>query len=421
MTAGQSVTGRFDPATRAIMPSQGSLALHLLRHGEVQRFTERLVRGHLDEPVSAAGEAQHQRLAAWWARHHGAPDVLLCSDLARCADLGARLAAATGATLRLDARLREQSMGAWEGRSWEDLTRADAPAVSAWWDGYATARAPGGESLADLEARVLPLWDEVARGGAGRVVLVTHIGVIRVLLCRLLGLPLGEALRFAPAAASHTALELARAGAVLQSCGERPWLRAPDADDAARPAGAAPRLALSGSAGTGKTTLGRRLAAALGLPFIEEGMRRRLAAGLDLHRCTPRDLERLMQELWDEQVGLEDAARGGFVADRSAADFAAFWMHYGLLHERERTEAWMARTLGRLPTYERVLLLPWGVLPLDDDGVRSTNRWSQFQFQATLEGLLVRHVPPGRLLRVLPSDDLESRLAAVLARLGARA
>jgi broad specificity phosphatase PhoE/nicotinamide riboside kinase len=419
VTGGQSVGGRFDAATRAIMPSQGSQALHLLRHGEVQRFTERRVRGHLDEPVSAAGLEQHARLAAWFARHHEPPELLLSSDLRRCRELGERLAVATGATLRLDPRLREQSMGAWEGRSWEELTRADPAGVTAWWDGYAQARAPGGESLQDLAARLEPLWDEIVRGGARRVALVTHIGVIRVLLCRLLGRPLEEALRWAPAAASHTSLTLAEAGAVLQSCGERPWLRVPD-DDSAAPLGSAPRVALSGSAGTGKTTLGRRLAEDLGVPFIAEGMRLRLESGLDLHHLSLRDIGSLLAELWQEQLEQEDAAQGGFVADRSAADFAAFWIHYGLIHDAERTEPWMESTLARLARYDRVLLCPWGVLPLTADGVRSTNRWTQFQFQCTVEALLARHAPPGRLLRVPPTDDLSARLALIRARLSRR-
>ena len=44
------------------------------------------------------------------------------------------------------------------------------------------------------------------------------------------------------------------------------------------------KLALSGSAGTGKTTLGRRLAAETGLPYVPEGMREWLERpGADIH------------------------------------------------------------------------------------------------------------------------------------------
>jgi hypothetical protein len=89
-----------------------------------------------------------------------------------------------------------------------------------------------------------------------------------------------------------------------------------------------------------------------------------------------------------------------------------------MIHDTDATEPWMERLLARLAGYDRVLLFPWGVLPLRDDGVRSTNRWAQFQFQVTLEGLLARRLPAGRLLRVPALDDLEARLAHVLARLG---
>ena len=49
-----------------------------------------------------------------------------------------------------------------------------------------------------------------------------------------------------------------------------------------------PRLGLSGSAGTGKSTLGRALAAALDVPYLPEGMRSRLEAGLGTPLVVPR-------------------------------------------------------------------------------------------------------------------------------------
>ncbi len=52
----------------------------------------------------------------------------------------------------------------------------------------------------------------------------THIGVIRVLLCRLFDVPAQEALRFAPAVASTTEVLISEAGPVVTRMGERPWM-----------------------------------------------------------------------------------------------------------------------------------------------------------------------------------------------------
>ena len=415
MSSGQAAGGAFDETTRSAMPSRGVVHAHLLRHGEVQGFARRGVRGQADVPLSPVGADQHQRLATWFAAVEPAPDLVLSSDLERCHDLARRVATAGGAPLVLDPRLREQDMGSWEGRTWAEISAEHGRAVNDYWDDYVGRAPPGGESLAQVSERALAAWrehvlgDTLSADGSRRVVLVTHIGVIRVLLCHTLGLGLDQALRFAPAAASHTSLLCAAAGAVVNGLGERPWLTAAGPRPGA--IGTAPRIALSGSAGTGKTTLGRALAAELGLPFIEEPMRARLEDGLDLRSISHDDLRRLLGELWAEQHAAEQASRDGFVSDRSAADFAAFWIHYGFHHGPGDTEARMAQWLHALQDYDRVLLLPWGVLPLEHDGVRSTNRWIQFMFQSLVEGLLDRHAAPGRVLRVPPSDDFELRLA----------
>ncbi|MFO1008986.1 MAG: histidine phosphatase family protein [Planctomycetota bacterium] len=447
--SGQAFDGRFDSITRRILPSDLVTRVHLLRHGTVQGMEQRIVRGQLDEPLSAEGRAESAALARWFARHEPRPDRVVSSDLVRCSELAGLVADACGAPLHLDARLREQSMGRWEGLTWAEITAAEPEVVRAYWNDYFHVQPSGGESFQELTLRVATLWHELlARHAGERIVVVTHIGVIRVLLCELLGVPGEEALRFAPAVASHTALQLGDAGAVLEALGERPWRF--DASSGSAPGAmarstlgattrsalgattraervvaaaprakrsSAPRIALSGSAGTGKTTLGRRLAEELGVPYLEERMRRRLEQGFDPSRLTHDAWRELMEEDWAAQLAEEERAEDGFVADRSSVDFAAFWLHYGLSDDRAATERWMAHRFADALRYDRIVLCPWGGLPILDDGVRSTNRWAQLRFQATLEGLFERFVEPERVVRVPANVDVETRAKFVLARM----
>lgn len=447
MSDGQAVGQEFDGVTRSIMPSADVVHLHLLRHGEVEGFTERRVRGHIDTPLSPRGCEQHRRLARWLARAVPRPDLIVGSDLSRCARLTDEVSRATGVDARLEPRLREQDMGAWEGSTWSELSRRDGAAVTAWWDDYADACPPGGESLRHASERLLSWWRGQVGGLAGqRVVLVTHIGMIRAFLCAALDVPLDQALRFSPPAASHTSLLLADSGAVVTALGERPWIEVGEPDERSvpmarsvveppsvelPPAGrvpdpgrspAVPRVALCGSAGTGKSTLGRRLAEALDVPFLDETVRDRIQAGLDLGALTAPQLADLLAELWDEQLARQAACPRGWVTDRSPVDYAAFWIQYHLHHvpgmDEALTEDWFERVLPALDDCSAVVLLPWGVLPLVDDGVRSTNRWTQFQFQSLAERLADRHVAGAHLVRVPPLVDLDQRVLHVLEALG---
>ncbi len=435
---GQAFTGAFDAATKQILPSDWVTHVHLLRHGEVAELTQRVVRGQMDAPLSPRGIDQGERLARWLARNEPRPAAVWTSDLVRCRALAERIACERGVPLRVDPRLREQSMGTWEGRTWAEITAAEPAAVTAYWDDYHTARPTRGESFADMERRACAWWDEMLREHRGQhVQVVTHVGVIRALLCRALGVSGSQALRFAPATASHTLIAQSEAGSVVSALGERPWLfdetvgtasRIAERVDAAvlsggsaasapRALGAGPRIAISGSAGTGKTTLGKRLASELGVPFVEEGMRRRIEKGFRPHGYGAREWAVLVRDLWEEHRAAEDAAQDGFVADRSSLDFAAFWLHYGLHEDVEATERFVAEMRAHAERYDRIVLLPWGAIPLVDDGVRSTNRWTQLRYHSILEGLLER-MAPGRVIRFEVAEPIAARLQRVLAAIG---
>lgn len=204
----------FDAATQRILPSSRLAHIHLYRHGEVETGVARVCRGQLDVALSDRGRQQTDTAVQKFLTTNGAPDRVLSSDLRRCRAMAEQF----GVEPELLPGLREQDMGQWEGRTWESLTEADGAAVTAYWADYVNARPTGGESWAAARARVVATW--AALGPLqGRIVVCTHVGPIRALLCSWLGLPPGEGLRFAPGYATETRVLLAEAGAVIETMG----------------------------------------------------------------------------------------------------------------------------------------------------------------------------------------------------------
>ena len=93
--------------------------------------------------------------------------------------------------------LVEQSFGDWQGLSHNALATLGDKRVSAFWQAPATAIPPGGESFADVVARVLPALEWRSAEFRGRdIVAVCHGGAIRAALAVALGLSPAQALAF---------------------------------------------------------------------------------------------------------------------------------------------------------------------------------------------------------------------------------
>ena len=168
--------------------------LVLVRHAETEESARGRCYGRLDVPLSPRGLRQAEALGAALAELPLA--AVYASPLARALDTARPIAAAQELDpVVLDA-LRELDFGEIEGLRYDEIEAQRPELFRAWMDDPAGVRFPGGESLGDLRARVLPAAAEIrARHVREAVAVVAHGGVIRIVLAEALGLADGALFR----------------------------------------------------------------------------------------------------------------------------------------------------------------------------------------------------------------------------------
>lgn len=161
--------------------------LILMRHGETDWNRHQRLQGHRDIALNAAG--QHQALAAAPSIVALRPDVMVSSDLKRARDTASAVSALTGIEPSIDERLRETSMGLWEGLTRDDVVAGWPGQWERWRTTSAHASPPEGESRWQVAQRANEVVDELDAGTAARALIVSHGGLIVGLTGCLLALP----------------------------------------------------------------------------------------------------------------------------------------------------------------------------------------------------------------------------------------
>ena len=141
------------------------------------------MQGHSDVPLDRVGRAEAARAAVPLAAE--GPDLIVSSDLQRALATAQPLAEASGLEVRADPRLRESSLGRWEGLTFDEV-RVQFPDEAAQWQSGGMDRRGGGEGQVEVAERAYAATLDVV---GDTVVLVTHGGTARLLTGRLLGLP----------------------------------------------------------------------------------------------------------------------------------------------------------------------------------------------------------------------------------------
>lgn len=191
------------------------ITVHFARHGESIWHIENRYAGSSDIPLTDRGREQSAALASWATENE--IRVIASSDLQRSAETAAPAARAVGVELTVDPRLREVSFGQAEGLTANELQTY----VPQAWEGFVRAPAsrplPGGEPGAAAANRFEAALVDILSHTAERALLVVgHTTILRLLYCKLLGVPLDNYRRAFPRLANCAVTTFEMPDAILR-------------------------------------------------------------------------------------------------------------------------------------------------------------------------------------------------------------
>ena len=166
--------------------------LIVVRHGQSEGNVAQRFIGQGETALTTTGREQAKRTAQFLM---GYPITkIYASDLSRAYDTAKPTAASHGLEIETDAALREIFAGEWEGRFYSELNEKFPESYGAWRQDIGHARPEGGESVAQLFARVNGEIDRILARHHGECVAVfTHATPVRMMACRWYGYPIEEA------------------------------------------------------------------------------------------------------------------------------------------------------------------------------------------------------------------------------------
>lgn len=180
---------------------------YLLRHGETEYHAQQRLLGRLDIGLNERGREQARRVVDFFRGLR--LDAIYSSPLKRCLETADPVARDQGLTVQILEGLMEVDMGDWDGRTFEELFREEGELVGKWMRNPSSVAIPGGEDFGAVRDRVMSAIREITSRYPGdqRVLVVSHGGPIRGILCEALGMELDGMFRIQIDLASISAVK----------------------------------------------------------------------------------------------------------------------------------------------------------------------------------------------------------------------
>ncbi len=159
----------------------------LVRHGETDWNASETFRGRADVDLNETGLLQAELLGEFLGEEK--IDLIFSSPLKRAVRTAEAIAKFQEIEVNTVENLIDFDYGEWQGLTLLEVKERYPELYQDWLDTPEQVRIPGGESLESVLSRAMPfVEDAVMRCGEGKVALVSHRVVHKVLICALLGL-----------------------------------------------------------------------------------------------------------------------------------------------------------------------------------------------------------------------------------------
>lgn len=162
----------------------------LWRHGQTDWNIQNRFQGHSDIPLNETGFAQARRAAPLLMGLR--PEKIVSSDLIRTQQTASALSEISKLPIHIDAGLRETNGGKWEGRTGEENRADDFDRFVNWLDGNDEPAGETGERRSEIATRAVSAIERALTDEISTLVVVTHGGTTRIVIGKLLGLPMNQ-------------------------------------------------------------------------------------------------------------------------------------------------------------------------------------------------------------------------------------
>lgn len=158
------------------------MEIFLIRHTQ-PAISKGLIYGRLDVPVQDSFTAEAPVILQQLPMPF---DQVYSSPASRCTQLAALITP----EYITDPALYELDFGDWEGKTWDTIDRQQS---DTWMNDFVNLAPPKGENMLQMESRILIFWNQLLLQPFNKVAIITHGGVIRILLAKQQSISLKDA------------------------------------------------------------------------------------------------------------------------------------------------------------------------------------------------------------------------------------